>query len=233
MGKRFLAHHGVLGMKWGVRKYQNENGKRTPAGKERMKTLRKVSANADILAKEAASKEPGITFTVRSSGLKLHGLEHRLKTADSIRRKILNEIDEDGKSVESATKSIRDAVRYTVLSDDNKFVSDYDLFRLHMESEGYKEVRCKNYFDLYSKGLAKHKSVQSVYADPDGYLFEVQFQTPASQRAKDLKVPIYEERRKTGIPKERIDILEKKMVDLAESVPTPRGIETIKSHGDI
>jgi hypothetical protein len=233
MAKRFLAHHGVLGMKWGVRKYQNENGRRTPAGKERMKTLRKVASNADILAKEAASKEPGITRTVLSSGKKMHGLENRLKTVSSIRRKILNEVDEDGKTIESATKSIRDAVRYTVLSDDNSFTNDYDQFKRHMESKGYNEVRCKNYFDLYSKGLAKHKSVQSVYADPDGYLFEVQFQTPASQCAKDLKVPIYEERRKTGIPKERADILEKKMVDLAESVPTPRGVETIKSHNDI
>lgn len=31
----YLQHHGVLGMKWGVRKYQNKDGSLTAAGKNR------------------------------------------------------------------------------------------------------------------------------------------------------------------------------------------------------
>ena len=31
----YLAHHGILGMKWGIRRYQNEDGTLTEAGKKR------------------------------------------------------------------------------------------------------------------------------------------------------------------------------------------------------
>lgn len=34
----FLAHYGVLGMKWGVRRYQNEDGSLTSAGREHYRT---------------------------------------------------------------------------------------------------------------------------------------------------------------------------------------------------
>ena len=36
-----LYHHGILGMHWGIRRYQNEDGTLTPAGKKRYKEAKK------------------------------------------------------------------------------------------------------------------------------------------------------------------------------------------------
>lgn len=37
----YLSHYGILGMKWGVRRYQNSDGTLTPAGKRHIKKLEK------------------------------------------------------------------------------------------------------------------------------------------------------------------------------------------------
>ena len=43
----YLVHHGILGMKWGIRRYQNKDGSLTPAGKERIaKQYEKLSSKA-------------------------------------------------------------------------------------------------------------------------------------------------------------------------------------------
>lgn len=39
MGDEFLVHHGIKGQRWGIRRFQNEDGTRTAAGKKRYSTM--------------------------------------------------------------------------------------------------------------------------------------------------------------------------------------------------
>ena len=45
ISQNVLSHHGILGQKCGVRRYQNTDGTLTPAGKDR---LRKNSINYQV-----------------------------------------------------------------------------------------------------------------------------------------------------------------------------------------
>lgn len=70
-----LYHYGVKGQKWGVRRYQNEDGSLTPAGKKRLtkneayraKLVRKAQKRADIHTKNVKEAKRNI------ADLKKHG----------------------------------------------------------------------------------------------------------------------------------------------------------------
>ena len=207
-GQEYLAHFGILGMKWGKR-----NGPPYPLNSL---TRTKIEVN------KAKTFEKRITTDVKNacsntSG-ELYGLNNRLKTKKSIHRKI------------NLGKNIKDAVRYTLLSNDEDFVNNYFKFKNSLRKKGYDEIVCKNYFEDYKKGLVKHKSVQSNFKSKDGYIFEVQFHTFSSQNAKDKKIPLYEESRRENVEQNRMTKLIKEMEKLADEVPEPKNIKRIKSH---
>lgn len=189
---------------------------------------------ANKLFDESARREPSITKdvvdAVSSSGANMYGMNYRLKQPTSLAAKIGADAKEKSLDFAEAASGIKDTVRYTSLSSNNNFVSNYNKIKTKLEDRGYTETRCKNFFEKYRNGEVQHKAVQCTFETKDGFEFELQFQTPQSQAAKELKIPLYEERRKSGLSEARKAYLEQEMHNLAEEVPYPKDIETIKTH---
>lgn len=59
MDNNELMHHGILGMKWGVRRYQNKDGSLTPAGKRRMQTG-EIGKSSDSAVSSASSHKRSV-----------------------------------------------------------------------------------------------------------------------------------------------------------------------------
>lgn len=106
-----LAHHGILGMKWGIRRFQNDDGSLTPAGVKRYQRLdEKWVKNKSDKVYEKAMKEskPEITDFIKTlnpnSGKMTLINSYNRKLAEIMRTKTKDVRSPSGKVVEWVAK---------------------------------------------------------------------------------------------------------------------------------
>lgn len=65
----YIAHHGIKGMRWGVRRYQNPDGSLTPKGKKRyseVRTIRTKSGDTLYSLRKKERDNDSYSYVVRS-----------------------------------------------------------------------------------------------------------------------------------------------------------------------
>ena len=97
-----LEHFGVLGMKWGIRRYQNKDGSLTPAGKRKYKISSEgkmvkrsraevKSYDKKVTAVKKANKEKKRRARIREKGLNKNDLDAISNNLDMFSTKEIND----------------------------------------------------------------------------------------------------------------------------------------------
>ena len=186
---------------------------------------------SDAVFEKAKAEEPQITSdivsVVKDNAGTMFGLAYRMKQNTSMAGKIAADSKEDGKSFEECAAGIKDAIRYTAVFETASFTAGYKNVKQSLLSQGYEEVRCKNFYKMYEAGTSCQKAVQCVYKNKSGQMFELQFHTPRSLGAKEINHPLYEEQRAKTTSKGRAAALNDAMTKIGANVPNPAGVMDI------
>lgn len=164
--------------------------------------------------------------SMQNERAKLSGLEFRIKSADSLRRKIETDMGLSSITVVEASAKMKDVLRYTYEIPTDNFIDEFFRLREQLERRGYNMVAVKN---TLADESAIYRGVNTSMRAPGGYLFELQFHTPESLLVKqELNHELYEEARLPKTSSQRKRELVKRMREYSKLIPTPKGIENIR-----
>lgn len=191
------------------------------AGQGKAAIASKAKSMARNIAGAARGMEPAVTRTLssvaESAGGQMVGLRNKLKTEESLSRKIATKAELANIPPEQVR--ITDALRYTMQLGEDVYTDSIRKTVQELEAKGVKMVELENNWD---KGDA-YNGVNALF-EQNGTIFELQFHTPASIEAKAKIHPYYEEFRQLDTSPQRKKELFDQMVDVSDSAPQPTGI---------
>lgn len=170
----------------------NPDGTRMEPGAALTKKQKsRVLAAALLLT--ASSAEPAVTADMKELERKdahLQGLDYRLKSLDSLMRKIESDADEGQTSLTAAAAGISDVLRYTLTCSADDYSVMVPSALTTLEEKGYTVEKFRNAW-----GGRFYQGINVHLMSPAGVRVELQFHTPQSFAVKQASHAVYEIRR--------------------------------------
>ena len=178
-----------------------------------------TKTKAEELIKVFSKIEPQITNDLtnlaKRNGGRMEGLDFKLKTFESLNRKLIT----DG-----INTPMNDVLRYTIIID-KEITSAVNTILKELKSKGYQVVKIKNTF---REGQI-YKGINTNVKSPEGNIFEIQYHTSESFNVKqNINHMLYEKYRLLPDDSEEAIDLVNQMMKNSNSVKLPKDINTIK-----
>ncbi|MFI9049516.1 ATP nucleotide 3'-pyrophosphokinase [Streptomyces sp. NPDC053427] len=183
----------------------------------------------DAYVARARRAERSISPQIRAAALLSHaeliGFDHRLKSPDSLKRKVATRMQEKpGRTVGESLAQINDAVRFTLQWPVGRYSRGVTAAAGMLSAWGNDSTRWSNTWHR----AAGYKAINSAWRTPRSHqLFEVQFHTPRSKAAQLETHKLYEEQRLPGTSPQRVRELQEQQDAIFAAVPVPPGADRL------